>query len=177
MKFAPGARTAWHHHPKGQTLYVTDGIRYVARRGGEVQEIRPGDVVYIQPGEEHRHGATHDRFMAHIAIQEADENGTSSPARGRHRRRPPKLTPASDRARPSSTRSSRSLTTNLATLADHLRQAADAGDIAPLTDAEIQIETRLLTAALDGMGLQWLRDPTTDLIATVSTYVERAIAA
>ncbi|MBX9244333.1 hypothetical protein ICW40_05870 [Actinotalea ferrariae] len=46
-----------------------------------------------------------------------------------------------------------------------------------MTDAEIQIETRLLTAALDGMGLQWLRDPTTDLIATVSTYVERAIAA
>lgn len=47
VRFAPGARTAWHHHPKGQTLYVTDGIGYVARRGGEVQEIRPGDVVDI----------------------------------------------------------------------------------------------------------------------------------
>lgn len=59
----------------GQTLYVTDGIGYVARRGGDVQEIRPGDVVYIEPGEEHWHGATAERFMAHIAIQEADEDG------------------------------------------------------------------------------------------------------
>jgi quercetin dioxygenase-like cupin family protein len=75
VRFAPGARTAWHHHPKGQTLYVTDGIGYVARRGGDVQEIRPGDVVYIEPGEEHWHGATPERFMAHVAIQEADENG------------------------------------------------------------------------------------------------------
>ena len=78
VRFTPGARTAWHHHPKGQTLYVTDGIGYVARRGGnggaEVQEIRPGDVVYIEPGEEHWHGATPDRFMAHVAIQEADQN-------------------------------------------------------------------------------------------------------
>lgn len=75
VRFAPGARTAWHHHPKGQTLYVTDGIGYVARRGGQVQEIRPGDVVHIEPYEEHWHGATPDRFMAHIALQEAAENG------------------------------------------------------------------------------------------------------
>ena len=79
VRFAPGARTAWHHHPKGQTLYVTDGIGYVARRcadgAAEVQEIRPGDVVYIEPGEEHWHGATSDRFMAHVAIQEADDQG------------------------------------------------------------------------------------------------------
>ena len=74
LRFSPGARTAWHHHPKGQTLYVTDGIALVATRDG-VQEIRPGDVVYIEPGEEHWHGATADRFMAHVAIQEADENG------------------------------------------------------------------------------------------------------
>jgi quercetin dioxygenase-like cupin family protein len=74
VRFAPGARTAWHHHPKGQTLYVTDGIGLVATRDG-VQEIRPGDVVYIEPGEQHWHGATPDRFMAHVAIQEADENG------------------------------------------------------------------------------------------------------
>ena len=74
-RIAPGARTAWHHHPKGQTLYVTDGIGLVATRSGEVQEIRPGDVVYIEPGEEHWHGATSDRFMAHVAMQEADENG------------------------------------------------------------------------------------------------------
>ena len=75
VRFSPGARTAWHHHPKGQTLYVTDGIGYVARRGGQVQEIRPGDVIYIEPGEEHWHGATADRFMAHVAIQEADDQG------------------------------------------------------------------------------------------------------
>jgi quercetin dioxygenase-like cupin family protein len=75
VRFTPGARTAWHSHPKGQTLYVTDGIGYVARRGGDVQEIRPGDVVYIEPNEEHWHGATADRFMAHVAIQQADDQG------------------------------------------------------------------------------------------------------
>ncbi len=74
VRFTPGARTAWHTHPKGQTLYVTDGIGWVATHDG-VREIRPGDVVYIEPGEEHWHGATPDRFMAHIAVQEADENG------------------------------------------------------------------------------------------------------
>ena len=77
VRFTPGARTAWHTHPKGQTLYVTDGIGYVATRTGSVQQIRPGDVVYIEPGEEHWHGATHDRFMAHVAIQEADGQGRS----------------------------------------------------------------------------------------------------
>lgn len=60
--------------PKSQTLYVTDGIGLVGTRTG-TQEIRPGDVVYIEPGEEHRHGATPERFMAHVAIQEADEHG------------------------------------------------------------------------------------------------------
>lgn len=71
----PDEQSAWHHHPKGQTLYVTDGIGLVARRGGEIQEIRPGDVVYIEPGEEHWHGAAPDRFMAHVAMHEADGNG------------------------------------------------------------------------------------------------------
>ena len=75
VRFTPGARTAWHTHPKGQTLYVTDGVGLVARRGGEVQQIQPGDVVFIEPGEEHWHGATTGRFMAHVAIQEADEQG------------------------------------------------------------------------------------------------------
>jgi quercetin dioxygenase-like cupin family protein len=56
-------------------LYVTDGIGLVARRGGQPQQIRPGDVVYVEPGEEHWHGATADRFMAHVAIQEADDAG------------------------------------------------------------------------------------------------------
>ncbi len=75
VHFTPGARTAWHTHPKGQTLYVTDGIGWVSGRGGDPVEIRPGDVVYIEPNEEHWHGATAERFMAHVAIQEADENG------------------------------------------------------------------------------------------------------
>ena len=75
VRFAPGARTAWHRHPKGQTLYVTDGIGWVGTRDGHVQEIRPGDVVYIEPGEEHWHGATAERFMAHVAVQEADDDG------------------------------------------------------------------------------------------------------
>lgn len=75
VRFTPGARTAWHTHPKGQTLYVTDGVGLVARRGGDVQRIQPGDVVFIEPGEEHWHGATSSRFMAHVAIQEADEQG------------------------------------------------------------------------------------------------------
>jgi quercetin dioxygenase-like cupin family protein len=75
VRFSPGARTAWHTHPKGQTLYVTDGVGLVASRGGEILEIRPGDVVYIEPGEEHWHGATPNRFMAHVAMQEADADG------------------------------------------------------------------------------------------------------
>ena len=75
VRFTPGARTFWHTHPEGQTLYVTDGVGYVARRGAEPVEIRPGDVVFIEPGEEHWHGASADRFMAHIAMQEADDSG------------------------------------------------------------------------------------------------------
>jgi quercetin dioxygenase-like cupin family protein len=75
VRFTPGARTAWHKHPNGQTLYITDGVGYVARRGGEVVIIKPGDVVFIEPEEEHWHGAIDDRFMAHVAIQEADEHG------------------------------------------------------------------------------------------------------
>lgn len=71
----------------------------------------------------------------------------------------------------------RRYTGNLATLADHLREAIQAGDIAPLTDAEIQVEVRLVTATLDGVGLQWLLDPSTDVVASVSMYVDRAIAA
>jgi quercetin dioxygenase-like cupin family protein len=75
VRFSPGARTAWHTHPRGQTLYVTDGIGRVGTRSHGVQEIRPGDVIQIEPGEEHWHGATPERFMAHIAIQEADDGG------------------------------------------------------------------------------------------------------
>lgn len=75
VRFAPSARTAWHTHPKGQTLYVTDGVGYVCRRGEKPQKIKPGDSVFIEPGEEHWHGACEDCFMAHVALQEADENG------------------------------------------------------------------------------------------------------
>ncbi len=75
VRFTPGARTAWHTHPKGQTLYVTDGIGYVATRSNGVQEIRPGDVVYIEPDEEHWHGAAPGRFMTHLAMLEVDDEG------------------------------------------------------------------------------------------------------
>jgi hypothetical protein len=61
--------------PQGQTLYVTDGIGLVSYRGGETVEIRPGALVYIEPGEEHWHGATSDWFMAHVAMQEVDDHG------------------------------------------------------------------------------------------------------
>jgi quercetin dioxygenase-like cupin family protein len=77
VRFTPGSRTAWHSHPHGQTIYVTDGIGYAGTRDGTVLEFHPGDVVYFEPNEEHWHGATHDRFMSHLAMQEADENGTT----------------------------------------------------------------------------------------------------
>ena len=71
VTFEPGARTAWHTHPLGQTLIVTSGIGWVQRWGGPVQEIRPGDVVWFEPGEKHWHGATRSNAMTHIAVQEA----------------------------------------------------------------------------------------------------------
>jgi quercetin dioxygenase-like cupin family protein len=76
VHFAPGARTAWHTHPFGQRLYVTEGVGLCQRRGGPVEVIRPGDGVSIEPGEDHWHGAAPDRFMTHLAIQEVDEQGS-----------------------------------------------------------------------------------------------------
>ena len=70
VTFEPGARTAWHTHPFGQTLIVTAGCGWVQRQGGAVDEIRPGDVVWFEPGEKHWHGATPTTAMSHIAIQE-----------------------------------------------------------------------------------------------------------
>ena len=70
VTFEPGARTAWHSHPLGQTLIVTAGCGLVQRWGGPTEEIRPGDVVSIAPGEKHWHGATATTAMTHIAIQE-----------------------------------------------------------------------------------------------------------
>jgi quercetin dioxygenase-like cupin family protein len=71
VTFEPGARTAWHTHPLGQTLIVMSGIGRVQRLGGGVEEIRPGDVVWFEPGEKHWHGASPTVAMTHIAIQEA----------------------------------------------------------------------------------------------------------
>jgi quercetin dioxygenase-like cupin family protein len=70
VTFEPGARTAWHTHPLGQTLIVASGLGWVQREGGPRQEIRPGDVVWFEPGEKHWHGATATTAMSHIAIQE-----------------------------------------------------------------------------------------------------------
>jgi quercetin dioxygenase-like cupin family protein len=71
VTFEPGARTAWHTHPLGQTLIVTFGVGRVQRWGGTIEEIRPGDVVWFPPGEKHWHGASAATAMTHIAIQEA----------------------------------------------------------------------------------------------------------
>jgi len=71
VTFEPGARTAWHTHPLGQTLIVTVGCGWVQREGGPIEEIRPGDVVWFAPGEKHWHGATPTTAMTHIAIHEA----------------------------------------------------------------------------------------------------------
>ena len=71
VTFEPGARTAWHSHPLGQALYVISGVGRVQAVGGAVREIRPGDVVWIPPGEKHWHGASPTNSMCHIAMQEA----------------------------------------------------------------------------------------------------------
>jgi quercetin dioxygenase-like cupin family protein len=70
VTFEPGARTAWHTHPLGQTLIVMTGLGWVQREGGPIEEIRPGDVVWFAPDEKHWHGATPTTAMSHIAIQE-----------------------------------------------------------------------------------------------------------
>ncbi len=70
VTFEPGARTAWHTHPLGQTLIVTAGSGWVQREGGPIEEIRPGDIVWFAPGEKHWHGATPTTAMTHIAIAE-----------------------------------------------------------------------------------------------------------
>ena len=70
VTFEPGARTAWHTHPLGQTLIVTSGAGWVQREGGPIEDIHPGDVVWFSPGEKHWHGAAPTIAMSHIAIQE-----------------------------------------------------------------------------------------------------------
>ncbi|MBW5422825.1 cupin domain-containing protein [Streptomyces sp. BG9H] len=78
VHFAPGARTAWHRHPHGQVLYVTEGEGVVQREGGAVEPIRAGDTVWIEPSETHWHGAGPRTFMTHLAVVEADEDGTTA---------------------------------------------------------------------------------------------------
>jgi quercetin dioxygenase-like cupin family protein len=78
VRFTPGARTAWHTHPNGQTIFVTEGEGRAQRRGGPVEIIRPGDRVFFEPGEEHWHGAARTRFMSHIAMLEVDEQGNNA---------------------------------------------------------------------------------------------------
>ena len=76
VHFTPGARTAWHTHPHGQTIFVTEGVGLCQREGGTIEVIRPGDRVFFEPGENHWHGAAPDRFMAHVAMQQQDETGS-----------------------------------------------------------------------------------------------------
>jgi quercetin dioxygenase-like cupin family protein len=78
VHFTPGARTAWHKHPHGQTIWVFEGVGRCQRRGGPVEVIRPGDRVFFEPGEEHWHGAAENRFMAHLAMQQVDEKGEAA---------------------------------------------------------------------------------------------------
>jgi quercetin dioxygenase-like cupin family protein len=75
VHFTPGARTAWHTHPNGQTIFVTEGVGLCQRRGGPIEIIRPGDRVFFEPGEDHWHGAVSDRFMAHLAMLEVGDDG------------------------------------------------------------------------------------------------------
>lgn len=83
VHFSPGARTAWHTHPNGQTIYVLEGVGRVQRRGGTVETIFPGDSVFFEPGEDHWHGATPNRLMTHLAMLEVGDDGTSA-AWGEH---------------------------------------------------------------------------------------------
>jgi quercetin dioxygenase-like cupin family protein len=78
VHFTPGARTAWHTHPNGQSIFVLEGVGRAQHRGGPVEVIRPGDRVFFAPGEEHWHGAAPDRFMAHLAIAQVDADGNAA---------------------------------------------------------------------------------------------------
>jgi quercetin dioxygenase-like cupin family protein len=78
VHFTPSARTAWHTHPHGQTIFVTEGVGLAQRRGGSIEVIRPGDRVFFDAGEEHWHGASPNRFMTHIAIAGVDDAGNAA---------------------------------------------------------------------------------------------------
>jgi quercetin dioxygenase-like cupin family protein len=78
VSFEPGARTNWHTHPLGQTLYVLSGVGRFQTKGGTVHEIRPGDVIWIPPGEKHWHGGAPTTGMTHLAMQEAADGNTAN---------------------------------------------------------------------------------------------------
>ena len=78
VHFTPGARTAWHTHPNGQTIYVLEGVGLAQRRGGPIEVIRAGDRVFFEPGEDHWHGAAPTRFMTHLAMLVVDDEGTAA---------------------------------------------------------------------------------------------------
>ena len=78
VHFTPGARTAWHRHPNGQTIFVLEGMGLAQSRGGPIEVIRPGDRVFFEPGEEHWHGAAATRFMTHIAMLDVDDKGNNA---------------------------------------------------------------------------------------------------
>jgi quercetin dioxygenase-like cupin family protein len=78
VHFTPGARTAWHTHPSGQTIYVTEGLGLCQRRGEPIEVIRPGDRAFFEPGEDHWHGAAPNRFMTHLAMQDTDDDGRAA---------------------------------------------------------------------------------------------------
>jgi quercetin dioxygenase-like cupin family protein len=78
VHFTPSARTAWHTHPNGQSLYITEGVGLCQSRGGPIEVIRAGDRIFFEPGEEHWHGASSDRFMTHLAMLEVDDGGNSA---------------------------------------------------------------------------------------------------
>jgi len=78
VHFTPGARTAWHTHPNGQTIFVIEGVGLAQHRGGPIEVIRPGDRVFFEPGEDHWHGAAPTRFMTHIAMLDVDDKGNSA---------------------------------------------------------------------------------------------------
>jgi quercetin dioxygenase-like cupin family protein len=78
VRFAPGARNAWHEHPVGQTVHVIEGVGRIQSRGDEIVEMHAGDIVWTPPGEWHWHGAAPDRFMTHLAMWEASPEGAES---------------------------------------------------------------------------------------------------
>jgi quercetin dioxygenase-like cupin family protein len=78
IRFTPGARTAWHSHPNGQTIFVTEGMGLVQQRGGRVETVHAGDRVFFEPGEDHWHGAAPNRFMSHLSVVQVADDGTSA---------------------------------------------------------------------------------------------------